>query len=145
MKRFQTKLRKNCDKNWTWGENYFLGKIMLEIILTKTKVVSTRSDNSRMRNLTFSIKNVKNLCWPAPLARWSYQSLGQAQNFPSEIAPVIKHERKIKNKSWLFLIWEIIKKITHYYFNKKIPINNCRLRENWIEKNMKNNFHSWRY
>jgi hypothetical protein len=25
---------------------------------------------------------------------------------------------KLKNKSWLFLIWEIIKKITHYYFNK---------------------------
>ena len=24
----------------------------------------------------------------------------------------------IKNNSWLFLIWEIIKKITHYYFNK---------------------------
>jgi hypothetical protein len=33
---------------------------MLEIILTKTKVVSTESDNSRMRNPTFSIKNVKN-------------------------------------------------------------------------------------
>ncbi len=37
----------------------FLGKIMLEIILTKIKVVSTGSDNSRMKNLTFSIKNVK--------------------------------------------------------------------------------------
>jgi hypothetical protein len=36
-----------------------LGKIMLEIILTKTKVVSTGSDNSRMRNPTFFIKNVK--------------------------------------------------------------------------------------
>ena len=99
----------------------FLGKIMLEIILTKTKVVSTGSDNSRMKNLTFSIKNVKIiLSWPALLARWSYQSLGQAQNVPSGIAPVIKHEMKIKNKSWLFLIWEIIKKIIHYYFNKKI-------------------------
>jgi hypothetical protein len=32
---------------------------MLEIILTKTKVVSTGGDNSRMKNLTFSIKNVK--------------------------------------------------------------------------------------
>ena len=53
--------KKNCEKNQTWGENYFLGKIMLEIILTKTKVVSTGSDNSRMRNLTFSIKNVKNI------------------------------------------------------------------------------------
>jgi hypothetical protein len=88
----------------------FRQKIMLEIILTKTKVVSTGSDNSRMKYPTFSIKNVKNMCWPAPLARWSYQSLGQAQNFPSEIALVIKHEMKIKNKSWLFLIWEIIKK-----------------------------------
>jgi hypothetical protein len=34
---------------------------MLEIILTKTKVVSTGSDNSRMKNLTFFIKNVKKL------------------------------------------------------------------------------------
>ncbi len=29
--------------------------------LTKTKVVSTGSDNSRMRNPTFSIKNVKKI------------------------------------------------------------------------------------
>ncbi len=39
----------------------FLGKIMLEIILTKTKVVSTGSDKSRMINPTFFIKNVKKL------------------------------------------------------------------------------------
>jgi hypothetical protein len=73
---------------------------MLKIILTKTKVVSTGSDNSRMNSSTFSIKNVKKLseltCATSALA---YQSLGQAQNFPSEIAPVIKHERNIKNKS----------------------------------------------
>ena len=30
----------------------------------------------------------------------------------------------------IILIWEIIKKITHYYFNKKIP-----LKQLWIEKN----------
>ena len=35
----------------------------------------------------------------------------------------------IKNNSWLFLIWEIIKKITHYYFNKKIP-----LKQLWMRK-----------
>ena len=102
---FKQSWEKNCEKIKFEERITFLGKIMLEIILTKTKVVSTGSDNSRMKYPTFSIKNVKKiLCWPAPLARWSYQSLGQAQNFPSEIAPVIKHEMKIKNKSWLFLI-----------------------------------------
>ncbi len=30
---------------------------------------------------------------------------------------------KLKNKSWLFLIWEIIKKKIHYYFNKKNSFN----------------------
>ncbi len=119
--KFEKKLWKKSNLR---RELLFFGKIMLEIILTKTKVVSTGSDNSRMKNLTFSIKNVKIiLSWPAPLARWSYQSLGQAQNFHSEAAPVIKHEVKIKNNSWLFLIWEIIKKITHYYFNKKFLLN----------------------
>jgi hypothetical protein len=60
MKRFQTKLRKICEKI-KLEESFLLGKIMLEIILTKTKkVVSTGSDNSRMKISTFSIKNVKN-------------------------------------------------------------------------------------
>ncbi len=135
MKTISNNVEINCEKKSNLRRELFLGKIMLEIILTKTKVVSTGSDNSRMKNLTFSIKNVKIiLCWPAPLARWSYQSLGQAQNFPSEIAPVIKHERKIKNKSWLFLIWEIIKKITHYYFNKKIPLSIERKLERKFEE-----------
>jgi hypothetical protein len=73
---------------------------MLEIILTKTKVVSTGSDNSRMNNLTFSIKNVKKYseltCATSALVlsvTWAGAKLF------SEIAPVIKHEMKIKNNS----------------------------------------------
>ena len=93
---FKQSWEKNCEKNQTWGENYFLGKIMLEIILTKTKVVSTGSDNSRMKNLTFSIKNViKKLseltCATSALVlsvTWA------GAKFFSGVAPVIKHEMK---------------------------------------------------
>jgi hypothetical protein len=60
MKTISNKVEKNCEK-LNLRRELLLGKIMLEIILTKTKVVSTGSDNSRMRNPTFSIKNVKKI------------------------------------------------------------------------------------
>ena len=118
---FKQSWEKLWKKNQTWGENYFLGKIMLEIIFNQNKsCFHWKWQFTNEKSYIFHQKCKKIiLSWPAPLARWSYQSLGQAQNFPSEIAPVVKHEMKIKNKTWLFLIWEIIKKITHYYFNKK--------------------------
>ncbi len=71
-------------------------KITLEIILTKNKVVSTEVDKSRMKYFTISIKNVKYiLSWPAPLARWSYQSVGRPKTF-RETAKVIKRDEKLK-------------------------------------------------
>ena len=64
MKMNSNKVEKKIVKEIKFEERItFLGKIMLEIILTKTKVVSTWSDNSRMKNLTFSIKNVKKIVW----------------------------------------------------------------------------------
>jgi hypothetical protein len=73
---------------------------MLEIILAKTKVVSTGSDNSRMRNPTFFIKNVKDYSeLTCATSAFVLSVTWQAQNFPSGIARVIKHEMKIKNNS----------------------------------------------
>ena len=61
MKTISNKVEKKIVKKSNLRRELLLGKIMLEIILTKTKVVSTEGDNSRMKNPTFSIKNVKKI------------------------------------------------------------------------------------